>query len=113
MDSEYYKNVLENKTSILVLRPQNKKILSNRWVFRTKFNQNGEVEKFKTRLIVRVHTQGDRLRRTFAPVSRRSISTKPSEYICCIRERRDARLPNGCNVSIHTQGELSDEVYME
>jgi len=71
MDSEY-KNLVENKTWILVSKPENKKILSNRWVFKTKINQKGEVEKFKARLVVRGHTQreGVDYEETFAPVSK-------------------------------------------
>jgi len=69
VDKEY-KGLLENKTWILVPRPKDKKILSNRWVFKTKLNQEGKVEKFKARLVVRGHTQkeGVDYEETFAPV---------------------------------------------
>lgn len=70
-DSEY-KSLLDNKTWILVPRPMNKKIISNRWIFKTKINQKGEIEKFKASLVVRGHTQreGVDYEKTFAPVSR-------------------------------------------
>lgn len=72
MNNEYNKSLLENKTWILVPRPQNKKVLSNRWVFKTKVNQKGEVVKFKARLVVRGHTQreGVDYEETFAPVTK-------------------------------------------
>jgi len=71
MDCEY-KSLQENATWILVARPKEKKILSNRWVFKTKINQKGEIEKFKARLVVRGHTQREGIdyQEAFAPVAR-------------------------------------------
>lgn len=63
---------MENQTWILVPRPSDKKILSNKWVFKTETNQNGEVEKYKARLVARGHTQryGIDYEDVFAPVAR-------------------------------------------
>lgn len=110
MDSEY-KSLLENKTWILVPRPKNKKVLSNRWVFKTKFNQKGEVNKFKARLVVRGHTQreGVDYEETFAPVSRcETIRTLLAAYV-----NENMHVHQMDVVSAYTQGELSDEIYME
>jgi hypothetical protein len=43
MDKKY-EGLLENKTWILVPRPKDKKVLSNRWVFKTKVNQEGKLK---------------------------------------------------------------------
>lgn len=51
-----YDTLRENKTWILVPRPKNK-ILTSRWVFKTKTNQEDEIEKYKARLVARGHTQ--------------------------------------------------------
>lgn len=110
MDSEY-KSLLENKTWILVPRPRNKKVLSNRWVFKTKSNQKGEVEKFKARLVVRGHTQreGVDYEETFAPVSR--YETIRTLLAASVDE--EMYIHQMDVVSAYVQGELSDEVYME
>lgn len=109
MDSEY-KNLLENKTWTLVPKPKDKKILSNRWVFKTKVNQKGEVEKFKARLVVRGHTQreGVDYEETFAPVSRyESIRTLLAASV-----NEEMYVHQMDVISAYTQGELSDEIYM-
>lgn len=71
MDYEY-KSLRENATWILVPRPEEKRILSNQWIFKTKINQKGEIEKFKARLVVRGHTQREGIdyQETFAPIAR-------------------------------------------
>ena len=109
MDSEH-KSLLENKAWILVPRPKNKRILSNRWVFKTKVNQKGEIEKFKARLVVRGHTQreGVDYEEIFAPVSR--YETIRTLLAASVNEEMYVQMDV---VSAYIQGELSDEVYME
>lgn len=110
MNNEY-KSLLENKTWILVPRPQNKKVLSNRWVFKTKVNQKGEVVKFKARLVVRGHTQreGVDYEETFAPVTR--YETIRTLLAASVNE--EMHIHQMDVVSAYTQGKLSDEIYME
>ena len=110
MDSEH-KSLLENKAWILVPRPKNKRILSNRWVFKTKVNQKGEIEKFKARLVVRGHTQreGVDYEKIFAPVSR--YETIRTLLAASVNEEMYVHQMDV--VSAYIQGELSDEVYME
>lgn len=110
MDSEYA-SLIENKTWILVPRPKNKKVLSNRWVFKTKCNQKGEIEKFKARLVVRGHTQreGVDYEEVFAPVSR--YETIRTLLAASVNEEMHVHQMDV--VSAYIQGELSDEVYME
>lgn len=61
-----FKTLQENNTWTLVPRPEGKKILTSRWVFKIKRNQDGKIEKYKTRLVAHGHTQqkGNRLRRS-------------------------------------------------
>lgn len=70
-----YDTLQENTTWILVPRPINKKVLTNRWVFRTKRNQDGQVEQYKARLVARGHTQeyGVDYDEIFPPVARYEI----------------------------------------
>lgn len=110
MNNEY-KSLLENKTWILVPRPQNKKVLSNRWVFKTKVNQKGEVVKFKARLVVRGHTQreGVDYEETFAPITR--YETIRTLLAASVNE--EMHIHQMDVVSAYTQDKLSDEIYME
>lgn len=52
MQSEY-NSLMKYKTWELVPRPESKKILSNRWVFKIKRKQDGSIDKYKARLVVR------------------------------------------------------------
>lgn len=46
-----YDTLQENGMWILVPRPIKKKVLTNRWVFKTKIDHNNEVEKYKAILV--------------------------------------------------------------
>lgn len=63
-----------NETWSLVPRPENKKVLSNKWVFKTKRNTEGQVERYKARLVARGHIQkaGIDYEEIFAPVTKLS-----------------------------------------
>lgn len=49
--------------------------LTNRWVFKTKYNRDGSVNKYKARLVARGHSQhkGVDYENIFAPVARYEI----------------------------------------
>jgi len=47
----------ENKTWQLVDEPSNQKVISLKWVYRTKFNPNGSVNKLKARFFVKGYHQ--------------------------------------------------------
>ena len=62
----------KNKTWELVDRPQERKVIGVKWVFRTKLNVDGSVNKYKARLVVKGYEQifGVDYSKTFAPVAR-------------------------------------------
>ncbi|WJZ84149.1 hypothetical protein VitviT2T_003769 [Vitis vinifera] len=62
----------KNKTWELVDRPQERKVIGVKWVFRTKLNVDGSVNKYKARLVVKGYAQifGVDYSKTFAPVAR-------------------------------------------
>ncbi|KAA0061159.1 Retrovirus-related Pol polyprotein from transposon TNT 1-94 [Cucumis melo var. makuwa] len=62
----------KNKTWILVDRPQDRKVIGVKWVFRTKLNADGSINKHKARLVVKGYAQifGVDYSNTFAPVAR-------------------------------------------
>ena len=47
--------IKKNKTWELADLPKNKKIIGVKWVFRTKLNAYGSINKYKTRLVVKGH----------------------------------------------------------
>lgn len=64
-----------NETWSLVPRPENKKVLTNKWIFKTKRDSKGQVEKYKARLVARGQTQREGIDydEIFAPVARYEI----------------------------------------
>ena len=62
----------KNKTWELVDRPKDRKIIGVKWVFRTKLNADGSINKHKVRLVVKGYAQvfGVDYSDTFAPVTR-------------------------------------------
>ena len=66
-------NMIEkNNTWELVDRPTHKKAIGVKWVYRTKLNSDGSVNKHKARLVVKDYTQmfGVDFSETFAPIPR-------------------------------------------
>ena len=64
--------IQKNQTWILVSKPIHKHVISVKWVFRTKQNSDGSVNKLKARLVVKGYSQqyGIDYSETFAPVAR-------------------------------------------
>lgn len=54
---EEIRMIEKNETWMLVERPTNQKVIGVKWVFRTKMNPDGKVNKFKVRLVVKGYAQ--------------------------------------------------------
>jgi len=65
----------KNQTWMLVDRPTHKKVIGVKWIFKTKLNADGKINKHKARLVVKGYSQeaGIDFTETFAPVSRHEI----------------------------------------
>jgi hypothetical protein len=64
--------IVKNKTWELVIPPEGIKRIGVKWIFRTKLNEKGEVDKCKARLVVKGYAQrhGIDYSEVFAPVAR-------------------------------------------
>ena len=65
-------SIRQNDVWTLVDLPPNKRVLGNRWVFKAKTDPNGQVEKFKARLVVKGYNQrfGEDYNQLYSPVIR-------------------------------------------
>ncbi|XP_068486344.1 uncharacterized mitochondrial protein AtMg00820-like [Phaseolus vulgaris] len=63
----------KNNVWDLVELPDGVKPVGSKWVFKTKLDQNGNIERFKTRLVAKGFTQKEGIdyEETFSPVSRK------------------------------------------
>ena len=101
----------KNQTWELVERPEHRKVIGVKWVFRTKLNADGSINKHKARLVVKGYAQIFRVDffDTFAPVARQNtirmllaIATQKGWKICQLDVK-----------STFLNGFLEAEIYVE
>lgn len=65
-------SLLENRTWDLVELPSGKRVIDNKWIFKIKRDENGDIERYKARLVVKGCSQrkGFDFSETYAPVAR-------------------------------------------
>ena len=47
----------KNKTWVIVNKPEDRKVIGVRWVFRTKLNADSSINKYKARLVIKGYAQ--------------------------------------------------------
>ncbi|UYV68602.1 hypothetical protein LAZ67_6000178 [Cordylochernes scorpioides] len=107
---EEFDSLIENKTWELVDPPKNRNIIGTKWVFKTKCNSDGSVERHKARLVAKGYSQqyGIDYKETFAPVVRQStirmFLALAVEYNLILHQM-DVQ-------SAYLNGEIKEEIYM-
>jgi hypothetical protein len=108
---EELNQIEKNETWELVPRPKNKNMISTKWVFRNKLNEDAKVTKNKEILVCKGYAQveGVDFEATFAPVARMEEIRLLLSYACSKRIKvyqMDVK-------STFLNGELEEEVYIE
>ena len=108
---EEYNSLLENQTWNLVPLPSGRKLVRCRWVYRTKRAKDGQINRYKARIVAKGFQQvhGIDYDETFAPVVKMD-SIRLALAIAATKgwevHQMDVK-----NAFLH--GDLSKEIYME
>jgi hypothetical protein len=57
---EKYDSIMKNETWKLTKLPKNKILISSKWLFKSKLNVDGSIDKFKARLVAKCYSQKER-----------------------------------------------------
>lgn len=110
MKSEY-NSLLSRGTWILVDRPQDLPVIKNKWVFTIKRAKNGEIERYKCRLVAKGCSQkyGVNYIETFSPVTRystiRTVLALATEFKLHIHQLDVT--------AAYLYGDVDSDIYME
>lgn len=110
MDDEI-NSLIENKTCTLMDLPAGRKAIPNKWIFKTKTDNCGNIERYKARLVVKGCSQrkGIDYAETFSPVVRYSSI----RFLVAMAAKLDLEIDQIDAVTAFLQGELKEEVYMQ
>lgn len=105
-----YDSLIKNGTWELVDYPKGKNVIGSRWVFSTKFNPDGTVEKFKARLVAQGCSQvhGEDFNETYAPVARQSTI----RLVLALSAKLKLFVNHIDIVAAYLNGDLKEDVYM-
>ena len=101
----------KNNTWNLVDPPKGKDIINLKWVYKTKYNEDGSIQKHKAKLVAKGYSQqpGVDFNETFAPVAR--IET--IQLVLAIAAQLELNVYQMDVKSAFLNGELKEEVYVE
>lgn len=109
MDAEM-NSLMENETWNLVKLPPGKIALPNKWVFKRKTNQQGEVMQYKARLVIKGYAQkkGVDFQEVYSPV----VRWTSIRYLFALAAQQDLYIYQMDAVSAFLQGSIDTDIYM-
>lgn len=102
---------MSNKTWEPCDLPTGRKAIKSRWTFKTKYNANGEIERFKARLVAKGCSQkyGIDYQETFSPTVRHSSI----RFLLSLAAKQDLDLDQMDVITAFLHPKLEEEIYME
>lgn len=108
---EERKSLEKNETWTLVDLPSNRKVLYTKWVFRTKRDSSGKIERYKARLVVRGCSQAEGIdyQETYSPV----IRYTSVRFLCALAVKYGLKMHQMDVTTAYLHGDLEKEIYVK
>jgi len=105
------KSMAQNDVWDLIEFPEGCKRVGCKWVFKTKRDSHGNIERYKARLVAKVFTQKDGIdyKETFSPVSKKDSFS----IIMALVAHYDLELHQMDVKTTFMNGDLEEDVYMD
>lgn len=104
-------SIQRNNTWVMVDRPEDKKIIGLKWMFKTKYQANGEVQKLKARIVAKGYTQ--QLGIDEEDVYQLVAHMETVRFLFALASQKGWSLFHLDIKSAFLNGEISEEVYVE
>lgn len=108
---EERKSLIKNDTWTLTDLPADRKALETKWVFRTKKDSAGGVERHKARLVVKGCSQKEGIdyQETYSPV----IRYASGRFLCALATKYALRMDQMDVATAYLHGEMEKEIYVK